>query len=91
MEWWHAAGRIAASKDNLQTQAKFLCVDCGYENHVDVVGAIRLLNGLGTHRSDSNSFCLSARRKAFLQVGEDVKRLMGLHIARVAGVIDCSI
>jgi putative transposase len=32
------------SKDNRQTQAKFLCVDCGYENHADVVGAINILS-----------------------------------------------
>lgn len=31
------------SKDNRQTQSKFLCVDCGYENHADVVGAINVL------------------------------------------------
>ena len=31
------------SKDNRQTQAKFPCVDCGYENHADVVGAINVL------------------------------------------------
>lgn len=31
------------SKDNRQTQAKFLCVDCGYENNADVVGAINVL------------------------------------------------
>lgn len=31
------------SKDNRKTQAKFLCVDCGYENHADVVGAINVL------------------------------------------------
>lgn len=31
------------SNDNRQTQAKFLCVDCGYENHADVVGAINVL------------------------------------------------
>lgn len=31
------------SKDNRQTQAKFLCVDCSYENHADVVGAINVL------------------------------------------------
>lgn len=31
------------SQDNRQTQAKFLCVDCGYENHADVVGAINVL------------------------------------------------
>ncbi len=32
-----------ASKDNRQTQASFLCVDCGYKNHADVVGAINVL------------------------------------------------
>jgi putative transposase len=31
------------SKDNRLTQAKCLCVDCGYENHADVVGAINIL------------------------------------------------
>ena len=31
------------SKDNRLTQAKFLCVECGYENHADVVGAINVL------------------------------------------------
>jgi putative transposase len=31
------------SKDNRKTQAKFLCVDCGYENNADVVGAINVL------------------------------------------------
>ena len=34
-------GHVA--KDNRQTQAKFVCVDCGYENHADVVGAINVL------------------------------------------------
>ncbi|MES2161651.1 MAG: transposase [Pseudomonadota bacterium] len=36
-----ACGHV--SKDNRQTQAQFLCVDCGYENHADVVGAINIL------------------------------------------------
>ena len=31
------------SKENQLAQAKFLCVDCGYENHADVVGAINVL------------------------------------------------
>jgi putative transposase len=31
------------SKENRQTQAKFQCVDCDYENHADVVGAINIL------------------------------------------------
>jgi putative transposase len=36
-----ACGHV--SNDNRQTQAKFLCVDCGYENHADAVGAINVL------------------------------------------------
>jgi putative transposase len=36
-----ACGPIA--KENRPTQAQFLCVDCGYENHADVVGAINIL------------------------------------------------
>ena len=31
------------AKENRQTQAKFLCVDCGYENNADVVAAINVL------------------------------------------------
>ena len=31
------------SKENRQTQAKFQCVDCDYENHADGVGAINVL------------------------------------------------
>ena len=31
------------SQNNRQTQAKFVCVDCCYENHADVVGAINIL------------------------------------------------
>ena len=31
------------SKDNRQTQARFACVECGYENNADRVGAINVL------------------------------------------------
>ena len=31
------------SKENRQTQARFVCVECGYENNADVVGAINIL------------------------------------------------
>ena len=31
------------SADNRKTQARFACVECGYENHADVVGAINVL------------------------------------------------
>jgi len=36
-----ACGHV--SKDNRQTQADFACVECGYENNADVVGAINVL------------------------------------------------
>ena len=36
-----ACGHVSA--DNRQTQARFECVECGYENHADVVGAINIL------------------------------------------------
>ena len=35
-------GHVA--KENRQTQAKFKCVKCQYENHADVVGAINVLS-----------------------------------------------
>lgn len=31
------------AKDNRKTQAEFKCVQCGYENNADVVGAINVL------------------------------------------------
>jgi putative transposase len=31
------------SKNNRKTQEKFLCDDCGYKNHADVVGAMNIL------------------------------------------------
>ena len=31
------------AKDNRQTQANFECVECGYQNNADVVGAINVL------------------------------------------------
>lgn len=36
-----ACGHVSA--ENRQTQAKFACVDCGYENNADLVGAINVL------------------------------------------------
>lgn len=36
-----ACGHVA--KENRQTQAKFACLDCGYENNADVVGAMNVL------------------------------------------------
>ncbi len=36
-----ACGHVSA--ENRQTQAKFACVECGYENNADLVGAINVL------------------------------------------------
>ena len=36
-----ACGHVA--KENRLTQARFECVDCGYENHADLIGAINIL------------------------------------------------
>jgi len=36
-----ACGHV--TKENRQTQARFACVDCGYQNHADVVGAMNIL------------------------------------------------
>ena len=36
-----ACGHVSA--DNRQTQARFACVECGYENNADLVGAINVL------------------------------------------------
>lgn len=36
-----ACGHVSA--ENRQTQAKFACVECGYENNADMVGAINVL------------------------------------------------
>jgi len=36
-----ACGHI--SKDNRRTQADFVCVECGYQNNTDMVGAINIL------------------------------------------------
>ena len=46
------------SKDNRQTQARFKCVDCGFEENADLVGAINIL----------------ARGHRVLACGEDVRR-----------------
>ncbi len=51
-----ACGHVA--KENRQTQAKFVCVDCGHEENADVVGAMNVL----------------ARGHRVAACGEDVRR-----------------
>ena len=53
------------SPDNRKTQAKFLCVQCGYENHADVVGAINILEkGLKTLEGQDTADASAGRNKA---------------------------
>ena len=56
------------SKDNRMTQAKFECVDCGYANNADVVGALNVL----------------ARGHRVLACGEDVRRTKVVKPRRAA-------
>jgi len=41
-----ACGHVSA--DNRQTQARFVCVECGFEENADVVGAINILKARGS-------------------------------------------
>lgn len=61
-----ACGHV--SKQNRQTQAKFVCVDCGYENNADVVGALNVL----------------ARGHRVAACGEDVKPAKAVRPRTVA-------
>jgi putative transposase len=58
------------SKDNRTTQAKFKCVDCGYDNNADVVGALNVL----------------ARGHRGLACGEDVRRAKVIKPKRAASM-----
>jgi putative transposase len=58
------------SKENRRTQAQFLCVACGYQNHADVVGAINVLE----------------RGLRLLACGEDISRAKVVRPKRAASV-----
>ena len=58
------------SKDNRRTQAQFACVQCGYQNHADVVGAMNVLE----------------RGLRLLACGEDVSRAKVARPKRAASV-----
>jgi putative transposase len=62
-----ACGHVSA--ENRQTQAKFACVECGYENNADLIGAINILNrGMkmleGQDTADASAGCASTARIA---------------------------
>ena len=58
------------SPDNRRTQAEFLCVQCGYQNHADVVGAMNVLE----------------RGLRLLACGEDVRRAKVARPKRAASM-----
>jgi putative transposase len=52
------------STENRRTQARFRCVECGYENHADVVGAINILErGLRLSACGEEGAGLARKRK----------------------------
>lgn len=61
-------GHVA--KENRRTQAEFACVQCGYQNHADVVGAMNILE----------------RGLRLLACGEDVSRVKVARPKRAASV-----
>jgi putative transposase len=56
------------SPENRRTQAKFLCVQCGYQNHADMVGAMNILE----------------RGLRLLACGEDIRRAGPAKVKRAA-------
>ena len=64
------------SADNRQTQSKLACVNCGYENYADVVGAINVLRAGHTRFACEVSGAAMPRLSAAgipgIHAGEDV-------------------
>ncbi|MGB8884890.1 MAG: transposase [Azonexus sp.] len=72
------------SAENRQTQARFACVACGYENHADVVGAINILGrGMklfeGQDTADASVGCVSTARIACRVNGAVMPSAAGTH------------
>ena len=77
-----ACGHVSA--ENRQTQARFACVACGYENNADVVGAINILNrGMkmleGQDTADASVGCASTARIACEVNGAVMPSAAGTH------------
>lgn len=75
-------GHVA--KENRQTQAKFKCVQCQYENHADIVGAINVLSrGMklfeGQDTADASAGCASTARIACRVNGAVMPSAAGTH------------
>lgn len=77
-----ACGHVSAK--NRQTQARFACVECGYENNADLVGAINILNrGMkmleGQDMADASAGCASTARIACEVNGAVMPSAAGTH------------
>lgn len=77
-----ACGHVSA--DNRQTQARFACVECGYEANADLVGAINILNrGMqileGQDTADASVGCASTARIACEVNGAVMPSAAGTH------------
>jgi len=81
------------SADNRQTQARFACLECGYENNADLVGAINILNrGMkmleGQDTADASAGCASTARIACEVNGAVMPSAAGTHRSD-SGVAQC--
>jgi putative transposase len=82
------------AKENRITQAVFLCVDCGYENHADLVGAINVLSrGMkmleGQDTADASAGCASTARIACEVNGAVMPSAAGTHRSDYSGACPC--
>ena len=78
LEWRHS-GYGHVSKDNRPTQVQFACVECGFEENADVVGAINVLRAGHARFACEVSGAVMPRLSAVgissLQAGEDVNKI----------------
>lgn len=84
-----ACGHVAAA--NRPTQARFCCVECGYEEHADRVGAINVLHrGLqlfeGQDTADASAGCACTARIACEVNGAARPSAAGTHRDESAGL-----
>lgn len=82
------------SAENRRTQARFACVECGYENNADLVGAINILNrGMkmleGQDTADASAGCASTARIACEVNGAVRPSAAGTHRSDCSGLRPC--
>ncbi len=76
--------------DNRKSQAQFVCMQCGFEEHADVVGALNILaRGMEKLRDegrDTTHGCVGCASTARLACGGDVSRAASAKTKRAAPV-----